>query len=234
MTGATRLAASACMRVGAGLCFVVAPKRSAIIYRTTLPPHIIVEDFKKTKAHIEDKRRNAVLVGPGAGGRLRHKVLDVLQSKKACVLDADALIAFAGEGDLLFENLHPDCVLTPHYGEFQKLFPKVVLGSPAEKAEEASAIAKCTVLLKGHDSAVAAPGRDTVINQEPAPNLATAGSGDVLAGMVTGFLAQGMEAFDATCAAVHLHRMAARIFGRGLVAGDLPDLIPFAMKELGL
>lgn len=231
MTGAARLAATACMRMGAGLCIVVAPTKDAgTIYRTTLPAHIIVEDFTKMEAHLADMRRNVVLIGPGAG-KTKDKVLKVLASKKACVLDADALTAFEGDTASLFKNLHDKCVLTPHEGEFKKLFPHLT-GLNIQRTEKASVEAGCTVLLKGNDSIIAAAGRDTVTHDESAPFLATAGSGDVLAGMITGLMAQGMVPFEATCAAVYVHRMMGRSFGIGLVASDLPELIPFVLKDL--
>lgn len=231
MTGAARLAATACMRMGAGLCIVVAPtKEAGMIYRMTLPAHVIVEDFTKTETHLADARRNVVLIGPGAG-KTKDRVLKILTSKKACVLDADALTAFEGDTKTLFKNLHEHCVLTPHEGEFKKLFSHLE-GSTIDRTEKASEEAGCTVLLKGQDSVIAAKGRESVTHDEVAPYLATAGSGDVLAGMITGLMAQGMAPFDATCAGVYIHRLMGRSYGVGLVASDLPDLIPFVLKDL--
>ncbi len=233
MTGAARLAASSCMRMGAGLCIVVAPKDAGQIYRTTLPAHIIVEDFESITAHISDKRRGAILIGPGMGRNIRSLVLAVLAEKKPTVLDADALTVFENNRDELLKALHPGCVLTPHEGEFARLFPDIT-GAKNIRAEKAASLTGCTVLIKGNDSVIAAPDRETVMQEEFAPYLATAGSGDVLAGMICGLLAQGVKPFEATCAATYLHSMMGQSFGAGLVASDLPDLIPFVLKNLDL
>jgi NAD(P)H-hydrate epimerase len=232
MTGAARLASTAAMRIGAGLCVVVSPKIAGSIYRSSLPAHIIVEDFKNIRAHLEDARRKAVLIGPGAGSNIRKDVLDVLAAKKPTVLDADALTTFEKNPSVLFDALHKDCVLTPHEGEFARLFPDLQ-GDKFLRAEKAAAITNCTVLIKGEKSVIAVPNETTVINQEAAPYLATAGSGDVLAGMITGLMAQGMPPFAASCAAVYFHCKMAQSFGIGLVASDLPDLIPFVLKSIG-
>lgn len=231
MTGAARLAASAVMRSGAGLCVVVAPEVAAQIYRTALPPHIIVEDFEGVHAHLADLRRKVVLIGPGMGRDIRSLVLALLAEKRPAVLDADALSVFAGERGALLHALHSDCVLTPHEGEFAKLFPELV-GPKSVRAEKAAAMAGCAVLIKGADSVVAAPGRETVMQEDFTPELATAGSGDVLAGMIAGLMAQGMPSFEAACAAIYVHVRAAKGFGRGMVASDLPDLIPAVLKDL--
>lgn len=232
MTGAARLSASACARMGAGVTIVAAPtKTAAAIYRSTLPAHIIVEDKKSPQAHLADKRRTAVLIGPGAGRLGRGKVLSVLDTKKPCVIDADALTAFEGDSQSLFGRLHAGAVLTPHEGEFKRLFPGLE-GSCREKVERAAKQAGCVVLLKGADSAIAAPGLETLIHQDAVPYLATAGSGDVLAGMITGFIAQGMTPYAATAAAVYMHRMMGAAFGPGLVASDLVEMIPWALKSI--
>ena len=231
MTGAARLASSAAMRIGAGLCVVIAPERAADIYRASLPAHIIVEDFEAVHAHLSDPRRSAVLIGPGMGREIRSLVLAVLAEKKPTVLDADAISAFEGERDVLLKALHKDCVLTPHEGEFARLFPDLH-GPKTVRAEKACAMTGCTVLIKGADSVIAAPDFETVMQEEYTPDLATAGSGDVLAGMVTGLIAQGMPPFHATCAAVLMHAQMGQAFGRGLVATDLPDMIPAFVKKL--
>ncbi len=231
MTGAARLASAASMRIGAGLCVVVAPERAADIYRASLPAHIIVEDFLSVHKNLSDPRRNAVLIGPGMGGDIRSLVVAVLEQKKPTVLDADALTAFEGGRDALVKALHKDCVLTPHEGEFARLFPDLT-GPKSVRAEKASALCGCTVLIKGADSVVAAPDRETVMQEDAVPSLATAGSGDVLAGMITGLLAQRMSGFDATCAAIHIHVQMGKAFGRGLVASDFPDMIPSILGKM--
>lgn len=231
MTGAARLASEAAMRIGAGLCVVVAPENAADIYRASLPAHIIVEDFEGVGIHLADARRKSVLIGPGMGRDIKMLVLDVLAEKKPTVLDADALTVFEGERDALFGALHPACVLSPHEGEFARLFPDLA-GPKDVRAEKAAAMAGCAVLIKGADSVIAAGGCETVVQDESVPALATAGSGDVLAGMIAGLMAQGMAPFAATCAAVYLHAQAGKRFGRGLVAADLPALLPVVLKEL--
>ncbi len=234
MTGAARLAAEAAMRTGAGLCIVVASAGSADIYRTMLPAHIIVEDFTATADHLADTRRNAVVIGPGAGqgADLADKVLDILAMNRPTVLDADALTVFAKDPSRLLKALHPTCVLTPHMGEFTRIFSGLENKSSVEKAVKAAALAKCTILLKGQDCAVAAPDHDPVSHRDVAPYLATAGSGDVLAGMIAALMAQGMAPFDAACAGAWLHRAAGRLGGRGMVASDIPALIPVAWDAL--
>lgn len=231
MTGAARLASEAAMRIGAGLCVVVAPESAADVYRASLPAHIIVEDFEGVGIHLADPRRKSVLIGPGMGRDIKMLVLDVLAEKKPTVLDADALSAFENDRAVLFRSLHPDCVLTPHEGEFARLFPDLT-GAKSERAEKAAAMAGCAVLIKGAESVIAAARCETVVQDESVPALATAGSGDVLAGMVAGLMAQGMVPFAATCAAVWLHARAGKRFGRGLVASDLPELLPAILKEL--
>lgn len=234
MTGAARLAACACARVGAGVTIVVAPtKEAGMIYRSALPGHIIVEDLKRVEDHLADPRRKAALIGPG-GGDVKKRVLAILKNKTPCVLDADALTVFEGDAQTLLDHLHPSCVLTPHEGEFKRLFP-TIHSTMTGKAEAAAAKAGCTVLVKGHDSAIACGGEETLTHEDlPAPYLATAGSGDVLAGMIAGLMAQGMSPYLAAAAAVYMHRMAGRMFGPGLVASDLPDMIPYVFKELGV
>ena len=139
MTGAARLAASAAMRMGAGLCVVVAPKDSGQIYRMTLPAHLIVEDFESVTKHCSDVRRTALLIGPGMGRDIRSMVLAVLAEKKPTVLDADALTVFENGRDEFLRVLHPGCVLTPHEGEFARLFPDIT-GPKNIRAEKAAAM----------------------------------------------------------------------------------------------
>ncbi len=229
MTGAARLAAESCMRVGSGLCIVVSPEEAANVYRASLPAHIVVEELTAIDDHLADSRRTAVLIGPGAG-QVKEAVITILRSRKPCVLDADALTAFEGDVETLFDNLHPKCVLTPHEGEFGRLFPDIA-GTPVERAVIAAERARCVVLLKGHESPVAETGKEPRILEQRAPYLATAGTGDVLAGAITGFLAQGMEPFEAASAAAYIHREAGA--GRpGLVASDLPDSLPGILERI--
>lgn len=234
MTGAARLVAEAAMRTGAGLCVVVAPKDAAAIYRASLPAHIIVEDLTSVADHLADPRRNAVVIGPGmaASPALANAVLAVLAMKRFTVLDAGALTVFEDAPDMFRTALHATCVLTPHEGEFARVFKEIGHKPPVDKAVDASAISGCTVLLKGRECAVSAPDHDPALFSDAAPYLATAGSGDVLAGVIAGLMAQGMAPYDAACAGAWLHRKAGQMAGRGLVAGDLPALIPVAWNAI--
>lgn len=236
MTGATRLAAEACARIGAGLTTVIAPEGTGEIYRRNLAPHVIVEDRKNgIVAHLSDARRNAVLIGPGAGREnveeLQKDVLTTLEIKKIVVLDADAITVFENSREKFYITLNKKCILTPHDGEFARLFPDLT-GLKTERAQAAAERTGAVIVLKGPDTVIAAPGRKPVINTNAPPWLATAGSGDVLAGMITGLAAQGMEPFDAACAAVWIHGEAARLFGEGLVAADISTRIPEILVSL--
>lgn len=232
LTGAARLAAQAAMRTGAGLCTVVAPAAAVTVYRSDAP-HIMVEErAADITAHLSDPRRNAVIIGPGLeGDGVRADVLAVLAAGCPVVLDAGGLTAFAGVENDLFTALHPDCVLTPHEGEFARLFGPLP-DDRVQGAQDAAMRAGCTILLKGAETVIAAPGRTPVVNRHATPYLATAGAGDVLAGIIGGLLAQGAGAFDAACAAAWIQGEAARRFGPGLVAPDLVAGIPAVLKDL--
>jgi NAD(P)H-hydrate epimerase len=180
-----------------------------------------------------DSRRNAVLIGPGAGtgDETRANVMAVLAARKRTVLDADALTSHASEHDKFFAALHPDCVLTPHEGEFSRLFDPS--GCKLDRARRAARESGAVVLLKGADTVIAAPDGRAAINENAPPELATAGSGDVLAGMMVALLAQGVAPFEAAAAACWLHGAAARRVGPGLVAEDLAGALPSLLGELG-
>lgn len=233
MTGATRLAAEACARIGAGVTSVLACRDSAVIYRATLPAHVIVEDLDDNASFDSgDERRKAFLIGPGAGKEytgLREIIAKISALERPVVLDADGLNAVAETQS--FGILNSAFILTPHEGEFTKLFPDVS-GSREERARAAAVKSKCVVVLKGTGSLIAAPDGRIMLNTNAPPSLATAGTGDVLAGMITGLLAQGMPGFEAACAAVWIHGECARIVGPGLVASDLCGKIPQVLGEL--
>jgi ADP-dependent NAD(P)H-hydrate dehydratase / NAD(P)H-hydrate epimerase len=234
MTGAARLAARSAARVGAGLVTVAAPEPAFPIYAAALTGVIVVPvaGLDAFAALLADKRRNAALIGPGAGTgtETRDKALDILRAGKCTVLDADALTVFADRPADLFDAIRGPCVLTPHEGEFARLFDTE--GNKLDRARRAAATSGAVVLLKGADTVIAAPDGRATINENAPPELATAGSGDVLAGLVLGLLAQGMPAFEAAAAAVWLHGAAARQFGTGLVAEDLVETIPAALARL--
>ena len=234
MTGAGRLAARAAARLGAGLVTVAAPEGSVPLYATALTGIIVqpVDEIGAFRALLADVRRNAALIGPGAGTdpATREKTLAILDAGKRTVLDADALTVFADDPAALFAAIRSPCVLTPHEGEFGRLF--YVAGSKLERARRAARASGAVVVLKGSDTVIAAPDGHAAINEGAPPELATAGSGDVLAGMVLGLLAQGMPAFEAAAAAVWLHADAARRIGPGLVADDLVETMPASLAVL--
>ena len=238
MTGAARLAARAAAGLGAGLVTVGAPEPAFPIYAAALTGIIVqpAGDLGAFRAILADPRRNAALIGPGAGlgEATRDKVLAILAAGKRTVLDADALTSFADNAEVLFGAIRSPCVLTPHEGEFARLFARVLdgSGSKLERACRAAQLSGAVMLLKGNDTVIAAPDGRAAINPGAPPELATAGSGDVLAGMVTGLLAQGMPAFEAAAAGVWLHADAARRFGPGLIAEDLVEGLPAALRAL--
>jgi NAD(P)H-hydrate epimerase len=237
-TGAARLAARGALRVGAGLVSVASPPDAVPVNAAALTA-IMVKPFAGAGGLadlLKDARFNAVVIGPGCGvGRATQDlVAAVLASKAAAVLDADALTSFKDEPSALFALLREPAVLTPHEGEFERIFPGLLAKAQnrIEAARAAAAAAKCTVLLKGPDTVTAAPDGRAAINTNAPPWLATAGSGDVLSGMIGGLLAQGMDSFAAACAGAWLHGEAANCFGIGLIAEDIPEMLPRALRAL--
>ena len=233
-SGAARMAARAALRAGAGLVSVVCPKDALPVYAAQLTAVMVAPfaDDQEFTQILADPRRNGMLLGPGAGvGEvLRHRVMRVLEANKACVLDADALTSFEEQPRALFEAIRGPCVLTPHEGEFKRVFAQS--GDKLSRTRGAAAQSGAVVLLKGADTVVAAAdGRATVQPDAPA-SLATAGSGDVLAGITLGLLVQGMPAFAAASAAVWLHARAGYLAGTGLIAEDLPEVLPAVLAEL--
>ena len=210
-----------------------------MLFRSAHLTAIMVKPFDGAgglAALLADKRFNAVVLGPGCGvgAETRDLVFAALASSASVVLDADALTAFAENPKALFDGLRGDCVLTPHTGEFERIFPGLLNASPSklEAAREAARIAGCVVLLKGADTVIASPDGSAAINANAPAYLATAGAGDVLAGMIAGLLAQGMSAFEAASAAAWLHGEAANQFGAGLIAEDLPEQLPKVLQAL--
>jgi NAD(P)H-hydrate epimerase len=235
MTGAGRLGARAAYRVGAGMVTVASPPAAVPIYAAEMAGLLVsaVANAGEFADLLQDPRRNAVLVGPGCGiGRTtREMARAALLADKATVLDADAITVFRDEPSALFALLKgKHAVLTPHEGEFARLFSES--GPRLERARSAAAEAGATVLLKGADTVIAAPDGRAAINHNAPPTLATAGAGDVLSGLIVGLMAQGMAAFDAASAAAWLHGAAAAAFGPGLIASDIAEGLPNVLKGL--
>lgn len=233
-TGAAKLAARAALRVGAGLVTVAAPPEAIPALAGSLQAVMTrpVQGAPGLAAMLADRRLNAILLGPGNGvsALTRQRVLAALATGRAVVLDADAISAFTGDPATLFAAIKGPCVLTPHEGEFARLFD--ASGDRLTRTLAAAAKSGAVVVLKGPDTVIAAPDGRYAINANAPPTLATAGSGDVLAGLIAGLLAQGMAAFEAASAGVWLHGAAAASFGPGLIAEDLPDLVPAALRAL--
>ncbi len=243
-TGAARMAARAALRAGAGLVTVASP-RDALAVNAAALTAVMVRPVDTPVEFAElwtDKRLNTCVIGPGAGvgDRTRDIVVTALSAKRNLVLDADALTSFADAPDHLFETIKashdPQVVLTPHEGEFPRLFSDISNKHPGrskfERVRAAAERSGAVVLLKGPDTVVASPdGRATIASNAP-PWLATAGAGDVLAGMIAGMLAQGLAAFEAAAIAVWMHGEAAREAGPGLIAEDLPEVLPAVFRHL--
>ena len=237
MTGAARLAARAARRIGTGLVTLACTRASHPIYAADSAGLItaIVDDDAGFGALLADTRRNALLIGPGHGvtQQTRERTLAGLAAGKACVVDADALTVFADRPQDLFDAMRAPSLLTPHEGEFARLFPDLArLPSKLERARQAARRARTTLLLKGADTVIAAPDGRAAINSNAPPTLAAGGTGDVLAGMAASLLAQGLRPFEAAAAAAWLHGDAAAAFGPGLIAEDLPEQLPASLARL--
>ena len=243
-TGAARLAALAAARAGAGAVTVLSPSNAMLANASHLTAIMLarIDGVDELGDFIRDRKVRAVVIGPGfgAGKRARDFVLDMLRAPGAgdftLVVDADAITSFSDEPEALFAACKMSksrAVLTPHEGEFGRLFPDLAdVPSKLDRARQAAARSHAVVVLKGPDTVIAAPDGRAAINTNGTPLLATAGSGDVLAGIAAGMTAQGMPAWEAACAAVWMHAEAARDFGPGLIAEDLPDAIPAVLRRL--
>ncbi|WP_297774683.1 NAD(P)H-hydrate dehydratase [uncultured Roseovarius sp.] len=250
-TGAARLAARGALRVGAGVVTLGVPPSAQLEVSTQITALMLrrISAPDDLAGSLKDRRITALCLGPGLGqARARALVPVALHAPHApgVVLDADALTAYAEVPEILFDMLHQDCVLTPHAGEFGRLFPDLAEGvtgdavkgparSKLDATKEAAHRAGCVVLLKGPDTVIAAPDGRCVIHaacyDDAVPWLATAGAGDVLAGFIAGLMARDMTSWQATQSAAWLHAACARVFGPGLIAEDLPEALPRVLRE---
>jgi NAD(P)H-hydrate epimerase len=234
MTGAARMAARAAARAGAGLTTIAVPQAALPVYATALTsimvhPLAAPADLAYLLA---DHRVTAFLIGPGAGisEETRSRALAMLATTRATLLDADAITSFQANPAALFSAISGPCVMTPHEGEFKRVFdPK---GDKLLRTRAAARLSGAVIVLKGADTVIAAPDGNAIINANAPPTLATAGAGDVLSGIILGLLAQNMPPFLAAAAGVWLHGAAAAAFGPGLLAEDLPDLLPGVFRRL--
>jgi len=234
VTGAARLAAHACQRIGAGLTSIAADPSVVPIYAAfradlMVKPVKGVDDFRDLLA---DKRLNAVLLGPGSGAdeRLQVAIAAALDADAALALDADCFRVLADRANGLVKRLNHRVIMTPHEGEFARVF-----GPATPRLEAALRAARetgATMLLKGPDTVIAGADGKAVINTGAPPELATAGSGDVLAGLIVGLLANHLPPFLAGIIGCWIHGAAASHFGPGLLAGDIPDIVPRVLREL--
>ena len=233
-TGAARLAARGGLRIGAGVVSLLCPVEAVAVLAPAVEA-VMLKPFTdpETLAELADGM-DAVVVGPAAGinDATVANIHALAGNGAAMVIDADGLSVFESWPADLFALLDRDDVLTPHEGEFRRLFPDLLEQGREPAAIEAAARAGAVVVLKGPRTVIAAPDGRMVVNDNGTPWLATAGTGDVLAGMIGGLLAQRMDSFDAACAAVWIHAEAAAGFGPGLIAEDLPDRLPSVLARL--
>jgi NAD(P)H-hydrate epimerase len=233
-TGAARLAARGALRVGAGLVTVLSPPGALAEHAAHLTAIMLAEVRDAGSVRAAASGAHAIVIGPATGvnAATADAMTALAEVDVPIVFDADALTVGAAAPEAFFAAVRASAVLTPHPGEFRRLFPDLGSGSRLERARAAAARAGCTVLLKGPDTVVAAPDGRAVVNTTGSPFLATAGSGDVLAGIIAGLAGQGMASFEAACAGAWLHGRLGEALGAGLVAEDLPEALPAVLNEL--
>lgn len=234
MTGASRLAAHAAARAGAGYVTLACPEEAFAINAEALDSVVVkaFADDKELGKILENKHLAGLLIGPGAGvnDETKRRVLAMLALRQPVVLDADAISVFRDDVKTLKKSIQSPCVMTPHEGEFSRVFH--VTGDKLTRACAAAKESGAVIVLKGSDTVIASPDGRAAINANAPATLATAGSGDVLSGIITGLMAQGMDAFLAACAGVWLHGEAAHLFGPGLIADDIADMLPKVFSKL--
>jgi hydroxyethylthiazole kinase-like uncharacterized protein yjeF len=242
-TGAARLAALAAARSGAGAVTLLSPAESLAANAAHLTSIMLnrCETDHELRAFLDKRKPSAIVLGPGfgIGARVRAIALALRKEQLHLVLDADAITSFQDHRDELFAaSRHTSgirLVLTPHEGEFKRLFPDIDENKTPSKVERARAAARqanAIIIYKGPDTVIASPDGQAAINGNGTPLLATAGSGDVLSGITAGLMAQGMAAFEAACAAVHVHAQAALDLDFGLIAEDLPAAVAKVIARL--
>ncbi len=237
MTGAARLAARAARRVGGGLVTVACSRMAHPVYALDSPGAVtrVADSDAEFADLLTDGRRSAFLIGPGygCGRRSRARTLDILGTGTPAVLDADALSSFAADPGELVDALHADVVLTPHEGEFARVFPEI---GPAPgklaRARAAARAAGATIVLMGPDTVIAAADGLAAINSNAPPSLAMAGSGDVLAGLIAGLMALGMRPYLAALGGVWLQGRAATSAGEFPIIEDINNEIKSVLLEL--
>ncbi len=237
MTGAARLAARAARRVGTGLVTIACSKTAHPVYALDSAGAVtrVADSDAEFADLVADPRRSAFLIGPGygRGQRTRRRTLDVLRTGKPAVLDADALSSFAADPQVLLDSLHAGAVLTPHEGEFARVFPEIspALGKLA-RARAAAQAAGATIVLKGPDTVIATPDGFAVINSNAPPSLALAGSGDVLAGLIAGLMALGMPPYLAAAGGVWVQSRAATLAEEFPLIEDINNSIKSVLLEI--
>lgn len=233
--GASKLASIAALRSGCGIVTICCNKETLGAYEAWATSVMIrktdeIEEFYNLAS---DNRVKSILIGPGSGvnDKTKNIVLAALKLNKPCILDADAITIFKENPKELFASLHKNTLLTPHMGEFSKIF-KVLEEDKISLTSKAAKIAGCSILLKGYNTIIADENSNVIINEAAPPNLATAGSGDVLAGIITGIVATGNSVFDSACIGTWIHTAAGRRCSFGMISEDLLLEIKAVMKEL--
>jgi hydroxyethylthiazole kinase-like uncharacterized protein yjeF len=250
MVGAACMSADAAARVGTGLVTILSLNNSILdklLNNDPLPIYKAFRSYILARSAVDfcsfiNKAKSKGLVscvlGPGLGNQyykdVRSVAFKLLENNNPIVIDADGLNAFQGHHQDFFNACHKNVVLTPHEGEFKKLFPfleDIIEIDRIKAASEAARVSGAVVVLKGFETIIAGNG-EIVVNNNASPYLATAGSGDVLCGIISGFTAQGMSPFYAACAGVWMHGRTSQLLGAGLVAEDLIENIPQVLKEI--
>lgn len=236
MTGAVRLAAQAARMSGIGLVKIICHDNDKLIYCLDSPENVVIHthellDYLKIYTN-QNKYNHAFLIGSGFDASIHNQklVLELLSKGVPTVIDGGGISCFEDNINLLFDNLHEEVILTPHEGEFLRIFPQIS-GNKIQKAIRAASFSKATIVLKGHDTVVASPDGQVIIETPPS-NLSVAGTGDVLAGIIVSFIGQGLKAFDAACAAVWIHAEGARRVSHGLTTATLTQQISFILASL--